>query len=458
MVARGPRRRRRDVYARWRGTQAGGLTRDSAYVAVYQGATTVADLLQLVVITHVLGLEEYGRLALAMAAVLVIGQLFDLRVGVAATVFGARRLQDDPGRSAGVFQFTYLVDGATGVVGFAIVAALAPLIGPALVGEDGTLLMLLFAITLLASTVDESSFSILRLFDRFPLIAASNTTLELARIAVVVIAVLTFESLVAVVLATVAVRGLGGVVNTWLAARTFKRVTGGSLWRPALDQAADVRSEMWRMMLHTNVVSYARLAQTHLPTVLIGALASPLQVGSYKVGMGAAVLIAKLGDPAYTAILPRLARLWSDRAYEALRRLIRTVALVSLPALALAALILIVLREPALNLLGGGEAAASAQTVLVLGALAHGVNSGLFWNGGLLFAVGRAAFVSRLSVFATVLQVVLLVPLVAAWGADGAALALLITFVVINLIGTRAALQVLRSPPQPQQDPRCTSS
>lgn len=433
--------------ARWRGTQAGGLARDSFYVALYQGATTVADLAQVVVITHALGLEQYGRLALAIAAVLLIGQLFDLRVGVAATVVGARRMQEDPARAAGVFQFTYLIDGATGIVGFVVVAMLAPFVGPYLIGEDGTTLMLLYAITLLVSTLDESSWSVLRLLDRFPLLTISNTLVEALRIGAVVIAVLTFESLTAIVLALVAARTLGAVVNASLAARSFKQVSGNSLLRPALEQAADVRREMWRMMLHTNVVSYARLAQTQLPTVLIGALGSTLQVGIYKLGMGAAVLIGRLGDPAYTAILPRLARLWSAGSYDALRRLIRLVALIALPALIGSALVLILLREPVLRLLGGGEAAASAQTVLVVGALAHAINSGLFWNGGLLFAAGRSAFVSRLSIAAAVLQVGILVPFVLLWGADGAALALLVTFLATNLIATRSALQVLRSPP-----------
>ncbi len=437
----------RGRYARWRLTQAGGLARDSFFVALYQGATTVADLLQLIVITRVLGLEEYGRLALAMATVLIIGQLFDLRVGVAATVVGARRIEEDRKRCAGVFQFSYLVDGATGIVAFVIIAALSPWLGPELVGKDGMLLMVLFAITLLVSTVDESSFSILRLFDRFPLIAAANTTVELTRVAAVVGAVIVFQSLTAAVLAMVVGRTFGGCLNAWLASRTFRQATGSSLVRPALDQAAGVRREMWRMMLHTNVVSYARTAQTQLPTVLIGAFAGPLQVGAYKIGMAAALLIAKVGDPAYTAILPRLSRLWSEGAYDALRKLLRSVALVALPALIACALLLIVAREPALALLGGDEAVRTSQTVLIVGALAHAINSGLFWNGGLLFAAGRSAFVSKLSVFATVLQVALLVPLVALWDAEGAALALLITFVTINAIATRSALAMLRRTP-----------
>ena len=40
-------------------------------------------------------------------------------------------------RRRGVFQTTYLVDLATGLLGFAVVVVLAPLVGPGLVGGNG---------------------------------------------------------------------------------------------------------------------------------------------------------------------------------------------------------------------------------------------------------------------------------------------------------------------------------
>ena len=78
----------------------------------------------------------------------------------------------------GIFQLSYLIDAIAGVLSFAIVAALAPFIGPRLVGRDGTLLIVLYALTLLISTVDETSVSVLRLLDRFRLLAGEVVNQE----------------------------------------------------------------------------------------------------------------------------------------------------------------------------------------------------------------------------------------------------------------------------------------
>ena len=143
------------------------------------------DLVQLALITHVLGLDELGRLALVLSFVVLVGQFFDLRIGTAVTTFGARRLATGDLRGlAGATQFGYLLDATTGILGFAVVAALAPIVGPSLIGDQGTLLILLYGLTLLASTTNESSVSILRLFDRFRLVAFYSIGLESARVVV----------------------------------------------------------------------------------------------------------------------------------------------------------------------------------------------------------------------------------------------------------------------------------
>src|SRR5204863_1253049 len=84
--------------------ELGGLAADSVYVAVWQGATSLADLAQIALIAHVLGLDQYGRFAVVVSFVILVSQFFDVRVGVAATTLGARELNRDPRRAAGVFQ------------------------------------------------------------------------------------------------------------------------------------------------------------------------------------------------------------------------------------------------------------------------------------------------------------------------------------------------------------------
>lgn len=429
---------------RARRSQLGQLAGDSAYTSASHAAALGADLGVVILITHLMSLEAYGRFAVAMACVLLVGQVFDLRVGVAATLFGAQRIQKNVADAAGVFQFTYLVDGATGVVAFVVVAALAPILGPAVVGEQGTMLILLYALTLLASTVDESSVSVLRLLDRFPLLARYAVAAEALRLALVALAVVAVESLQAVMLSLVATRALAGLAGVILAARSFRAAGGGSLFRPALSEIRADRPAMFRTMMHTNAVSYSRLAQTHLPTIMLGGLAGSFQAGIYKIGMGAATLVARAADPFYAALLPRLSRLWAENRIADIRKLVRQATTVVLPAIAVAAGLLILLREPVLQVLGGDQASELAGTVLIFGAIGHLVNSGLFWNIGVLFAAGRSHVVSRIAIGSALVQALLLVPLIIWFEATGAALAFLITMAALNTVATLRALTAIR--------------
>jgi len=109
----------------------------------------------------------------------------------------------------------------------------------------------------------------------------------------------------------------------------------------------------------------------------------------------------------------------------------------------IALLLLIVFRDPVLALLGG-EGQSEAAEVLVLCAVAFAINAAVFWNVGVLFAVGRAGVMARVAVVVAMSQVVLLVPLVEHSGATGAALALLLTMTGANIAVTWLAVAHLR--------------
>ena len=107
--------------------------------------------------------------AVVVAVVTLIGQFFDVRVTTATTTLAVRTLQTNVSKTRGIFQLSYIVDAATGALGFLVVIALAPLLGPLVIGPKGALLMTLFGLTLLASTVDDTSVTIMRVVDRFKL-------------------------------------------------------------------------------------------------------------------------------------------------------------------------------------------------------------------------------------------------------------------------------------------------
>jgi O-antigen/teichoic acid export membrane protein len=426
----------------WRRGELGGLAGDSGYAAVWIGASSLAGLIQIALITHALGLTEYGRFAVVVSFVTLVAEFFDVRVGVAATTLGAQELQRDSQRAAGVFQLTYLIDAVTGVIGFAVVIPLAFVVGPGLVGDNGTLLIVLYAITILAATVDGSSQAALRLLDRFRLMATYTVGLEVARVGLIVGALLISQTLVAVILALLAQKVLAAVVQVVTTAVAFRAAKGRALFgESALKAVVDLRRRMLTTVLHTNIVSYGRLAQTQLPTIVLGAIAGPAQAGLYKVGMAASAIVGRLAEPAYVSTLPRLSRLFAAGRKGEVKRLIERASLISVPVMVVVLGVVILLRDPILSVLGGNEAT-DAAPVLAAGATAYAINGALFWNIGVLFAAGRARSVAAIAIVTALMQAALLVPLVVAFDATGAALAYLVTMALTNLVATVLAIRV----------------
>jgi O-antigen/teichoic acid export membrane protein len=283
------------------------------------------------------------------------------------------------------------------------------------------------------------------LLGRFRVLTAYSTALEALRIALVVGALAAWHSLQAVLAALVVYEVVAGIVNALAAAVTFRSSAETPLTRPALSLVRPERRELFRTVLHTNVLSYARISQVQVPALLIGALAGATQAGIYKVGMAGGAIVGRLSDPPYVALLPRISRLWTAEGPREVRSLIERATRISIPVMAIVALALIVLHDPVLRLLGGAEAATSAEGVFVLGISAQAVSGALFWNTGVLFAASRSRAMAGVAILGAAIQLALVPPLVLAWGATGAAAAFATSVVLTNAVATRMALRALRS-------------
>jgi O-antigen/teichoic acid export membrane protein len=428
----------------FRSSELSGLAGDSFYTAVWLGAVSVADLIQIALVTHVLGLSEYGRLALVMSFVVLVGQFFDVRVGTAETTFGAGRIASkDWAGATSVFRVGYVIDAVTGVLGFVIVAVAAPFVGPWLIGDEGTQLVLLFGLTLLASTVDNSSATVLRLMGRFRLLATYMTALEMFRIGAIALALIVDRSLISLVIALVVYDVVGAAVNWLVANRVFSRASGRSLVGRTPSQFTERRA-MLRTIFHTNIVSYARIAQVQLPTLLLGALTTTTEVGLYKVGTAAGSMVGRIADPVYAAILPRLSRLWAAGRWNEIARLLRDSTPIAAAVVGATLLILVAFSTPVLHLIGGADAD-GAGPILALVGVAYAVNGALYWSPGLLFAAGRSGTVSAIAVATICLQVIVLVPFADRYESIGAALALSVSLIASNLLGACLGLRALRN-------------
>jgi O-antigen/teichoic acid export membrane protein len=171
----------------------------------------------------------------------------------------------------------------------------------------------------------------------------------------------------------------------------------------------------------------------------------PTEVGGFKVATAVAAAAVKLVDPAWAAVMPRLTRLWASGSRAEIRNLLRQATVGAGLVLTMSAVAVFLLREPLLRIVGG-EGATTATTVLVLSLIGGLVNGTLFWNTPLIYAAKEARLAAAAYVFASLLLAPLLVVGIDAWGADGAAVALLVFMLVLNLLLTAGALKVLRQP------------
>jgi O-antigen/teichoic acid export membrane protein len=433
-------------FRRLRRSEIAALSGDAFYVSVWQGSSAAAELVQIALITHVLGLESYGRFALVLACVAFVDGFVKVRVGYTAIAFGASALARDKREAAGLFQLTFLIDVLTGVAGFLIVIVLAPFVGSDLTGGAGTTLIILASLTLLAGGPEETCSSVLRLLDRFRLVAIYSTGMEVVRIGLVVGALVVYESLAAVLVAIVVAKLGRAVLGTVVTVRTFNRAAGGEarLTVPSLRHIRDdERRPMLRMMFHTNFISYCRAAQNQLPTLLLGSLAGLTETAIYKLGTAAAAGLAKVIDPASAALLPRLARYWAAGRVRDVRRLIRNASLISVPSMVLLLTVIVVFQEPILELLGGREAAKSAGPVLILAGVSGALYGAVFWHSTVLYTARQAGIISVTTLATTVLHIAVLLVLVPSYGAIGAAIALLGARIFGNVVLTTIALRTL---------------
>lgn len=438
--------RSRSFLRRARRSEVAALSGDALYVSVWQGSASAAELVQIALITHLLGLAPYGQYALVLAAVTLVGGIFKVRVSYAAITFGAEALERDVREAAGIFQLTFLVDVLTGLAGFLVVVALAPFVGADVTEGAGTGLIALAALSLFAVGPDDTCSSVLRLLDRFRLVAIYSAALELVRIALVVIALLVFESIAAVFVAIVVAKLARAVIGVVVGVKVFNGASGGArLTTPSLRHIrSEDRRPMFNMMFHTNFVSYGRVAQTQLPTLLLGGLAGVTETAIYKIGTAAASAVQKVIDPASAALLPRLARYWAAGDMRRVRRLIRNTSLISIPLMLVMVAILVPLRGPILELFGGGEEARAAGPALILGVIGAATYGAVFWHTTVLFTARRVGVVSGTTVVVAALQIGLVVLLVPSGGATGAAVALLAARVVSNAALTALAVRTLR--------------
>lgn len=401
-----------------------------AYMAIAARALSVADL---------------GILVLIQAFAQFLGEVVKFQSWQTILQYGTRALAE--GRTTDfqrVFRFTLVLDLGSTALGIAVGVAGSILFAGRLgwTAEQAPAAAL-YMLTI-AFMVSATPMGLLRLFDRFDVMARQAALIALIRVVGSGVCLLLHAGMEGFLLAWAV-----GTVGSWLylAGSAYRELrTRGLLenfsWTGPL---AHGLPGAWRFAWNTNLTSTLDVAFTHVATLMVGALVGPAPAAFWRVGRQVADAIAKPAKLLTPALYPELARLRAEDRHAAMWRLARNVGLLAggVGSLLLAAS---ALAGPALLTLVMGKGFAPAAEVMTWQVAAAVIGVFALPLEPMLISLGKPGRAVRVRLIVSVAFLAILPFLVTRFGLIGAgaglagasgALALGMLWFILKENGTR---------------------
>jgi O-antigen/teichoic acid export membrane protein len=420
-----------------------GMGRVLANTGVLLGGRTanaVISLGYMAAAARLLGVTEVGMLILINAFAQLISEVVKFNSWQAVLHFGA------PALAAGrrerlqqVVRFTVFLDVISGLLGVAVAVAATYLVGGRLGWSAAeTPAAALYCLSI-AFLVPASPLGLLRLFDRFDLIAAQAPISSAVRLAGSGLALLLAPTLglfltVWALGSAAAFAYLAGATVAELKRRDLLR---GFRWRGPLTAGMP---GAWRFAWATNFSSSLDTAFTQAITLVVGAVAGPSPAALWRIGRQVADSLAKPARLLVPALYPELARLHATHGERAMRRLALQVGLLGGGIGTVLLLISATAGRPLLVMvMGEGFAAAAGVMTWQVGAAVIGI-----WSIPLepmLVSLGRPGDAVKVRLVVSAVLLAALVPVVETFGLTGAGAALVAAYAGLA-IGMFAMLQL----------------
>jgi O-antigen/teichoic acid export membrane protein len=378
----------------------------------------------LLLLARVLGIQQVGRYAQSYAVLSLLGllALSGFRAGV--TRFVAVHLaDDDPAAVRGTVRLAVLVSGGSAALLGGVLAPAAPWLAERLHDPALTTGLRLMALTLPAMTVCEAALAATRGWRSQRAFTLIGQIYEpVCRLALTAALLLAGAGLTGAFWAIV-VAGWSAAALALVALR--RRLA-------ALDPVAPVYRprQLFSFSTVSWVSSIASTGLIWLDTLLLGFFANP-DIGVYNVATRLVTVAVFVLAPLNAAFGPYLAHLYHTDRMDEVRRSYAAVTgwvvRLSLPAFAA----LLAFPDELLRLFGGAFVAGAAVTVIL--AVGQLVNAATGPCGTVLNMSGRVALNMADNLAALVLNVLLNLWLIPAYGIVGAAVAWAVALAVVNV-------------------------
>ena len=417
------------------------LWRNVGWLLGGQGFAGLFGLLFLAIAARALGPARFGLFVIA----LTYGQLFSnishFESWKGVIRFGALHFADHRHLELSrLLGFTATLDWASAIVGALIAVATAFLVGP-LINWPVELQReaAVFAAVLIVASGGTPT-GILRLFNRFDLLAYTEAFAPLFRFLVAIIAWLAGGG-VSAFLAGWAVGAMLQLLATWVAALMIHRGRL-ALGLRSFTAAQKENEGLWKFMWRSSMSSSLRYLSMQAGTLAVGSVAGPATAGGFRLADRIATATTKPSEQLARVIYPELAHLVASDDRELLRTLLFRSALISLTFATVVVGLCVGAGDFILRIVAGPQFT-FAQPFLAILAFAAAIELSGFvlepWHN----AHGGAAIVLRARLVGAIIYGLLLIVLLPLIGALGAAIAAVASSAAIVGVLAIAALRML---------------
>ena len=381
-----------------------------------------------------LGLTSFGVLILIHAFAQFLGETVKFQSWQTVLHYGARPLAEERAADFGkVLRFTLALDAIGAIVGVAVglIATLA--FGDRLgLSPEHRPAAALYVLSV-AFMVSATPMGLLRLLDRFDVLARQTALVALVRLIGCGIGFVTAASMPVFLVFWAAGVIAGFAYIAWVAWSELKArgLLSRLAWRGA--PLTEGMPGAWRFAWSTNLSATVDVAFTHVITLAIGALVGPAQAALWRIGRQVADAVAKPARLMTASLYPELARLHAGEG--GLAGMWRLAWVIGLLAGALGVVLM------ALTLSGGewllritmGPQFTQAATLMTwqVGAAVIGLAALPFEP--MLVSLGRAGTALSVRLVVCIGYLAVLGPVVTRHGALGAAVALVIASALMAL-------------------------
>ncbi len=411
----------------------------------------LASALTLLIIARWLGVSQFGIFAMIISSVEILNILFSFRVWDTTVKFIGDNATNKQNISSYI-SFSTMVSFFSSFFSLILILLLADwvthnlfsftLFGDVVEHDQLAKLISIYAFSVLFISVNDNFDGMLRTYNQYNSILKINIITNLSRLVLVVLCIYYYGALTEVLICFVVAFAMGALLRFIYLKKALNEEKINL--KPSNSLNRSERFDYLKFMSNAHFSNILNLANDkNLGVLVVGYFVGPIYAGLYRVARAITKIIRRIMDPALEIIFPEFVKLNAEKDFQNYKKVI----IESVKMLVLSSLIVgsgIYLFSSEIIALFFGAQYINAESALFILIIAMILHNGGYWINPSMLALGKAKYLTMITIITTIIYCLSLFYLVRAMQHDGAALSLVIRNLCILSVGTYFYFRALK--------------